>query len=61
MATKVIVVESERGWGQRVDEVKTFATRTEAEEFVRGFNSENVEDSAPDWYMHAYIAEGLSS
>ena len=45
---KVQIIESERGWGQRVDEVKTFETYEEAKEFQMDFNKENDKDHAPD-------------
>lgn len=53
MVWKVVIIESERGWGQRVDEVKEFASKAEADAFVKQFNSVNVESTAPDWYMQA--------
>ncbi len=52
---KVVIIESEAGWGQRVDEVKEFATKKEAEDFVTDFNKDNDKDSVPSWYMYAYI------
>ena len=57
--TKVVVVhviESERGWGQKIDEIKKFDNRREAEDFCKEFNSHNTEKTAPDWYMRAEIA-----
>lgn len=56
MKYEVFIIESERGWGQRVDERKVFSGRTakkDAEEFVERFNSSNTEDEVPDWYMFA--------
>lgn len=53
MVWKVVIIESERGWGQRVDEVKEFETKAEADAFVKEFNSENTAPTAPDWYMQA--------
>lgn len=50
---KVTIIESERGWGQRVDEVKEFKDYETAKKFQLEFNSHNVEDEAPDWYMVA--------
>lgn len=50
---KVNLIESERGWGSRVDEVKEFDSYPEAEKFIEEFNAENTESSAPDWYMYA--------
>lgn len=55
--TKVAIIESERGWGRKIDEVKEFPTRAEAEAFVTKFNSQNTADEVPDWYMVAEIME----
>lgn len=52
-AFKVEVIESERGWGQRLDEVKYFDNRDEALSFVRTFNAQNTATVIPDWYMYA--------
>ncbi len=49
----VTIIESERGWGQRVDEVKEFDDYDVAKKFADDFNSENTASSAPDWYMRA--------
>lgn len=49
----VTLIESESGWGQRVDEIKRFDTEQEATDFVKEFNSKNTADTAPDWYMVA--------
>ena len=53
---KVYIIESERGWGQKVDEVREFQTLAEAKEFVTKFNSKNTEENVPDWYMYATLA-----
>ena len=45
---KVALIESERGWGQKVDEIREFDTYDEAEKFIKEFNAENVEDKVPD-------------
>lgn len=50
---KVTIIESERGWGQRVDEVKSFSSYEEAKQFQLKFNESNNEDFVPDWYMVA--------
>lgn len=50
---RVHVIESERGWGQRIDEVKDFDDAEEAAEWVRNFNKENNKEEVPDWYMYA--------
>lgn len=55
--TVVYIIESESGWGQKVDEVKEFGTAEEAETFVREYNAKyNPPGPAPDWYMFAKIA-----
>lgn len=51
----VEIVEYERGWGSRVDEVRKFETRAAAEKFCASYNADNKEASAPDWYMVARI------
>lgn len=50
---KVTIIESERGWGQRVDDVKEFKSYEEAKRFQLDFNKQNDEDFVPDWYMVA--------
>lgn len=50
---KVIIIESERGWGQRVDEIVSFDTYEEAKAYQIEFNKENDLDHVPDWYMVA--------
>lgn len=58
MKWKVNIIETERGWGCRVDEVKEFESEEEAKKFVTDFNRPNHEEYArtrivPDWYMYA--------
>ena len=52
---KVYIIESERGWGQKVDEEKEFPSPQAAETFVREYNAKHNPplDIAPDWYMYA--------
>jgi hypothetical protein len=52
-AYKVTIMESERGWGQRIDEVKYFDNETDAKAYVNSFNSHNTATEVPDWYMYA--------
>ncbi len=52
---KVYIIESERGFGQKIDEVKEFDTLELAETFVTEFNSHNTEEKVPDWYMRAEV------
>jgi hypothetical protein len=50
---RVDIIESERGWGSKVDEVKYFDNADEAIEFCKKYNANNPEGPAPDWYMVA--------
>lgn len=49
----VDIIESERGWGQKVDETLEFDTEEEAKQYCREYNSKNTEARVPDWYMRA--------
>ena len=55
--TKILVdiIESERGWGQRLDETKEFDTLEEAQAYVKEYNSHNDKEEVPDWYMRAQL------
>lgn len=53
VAYRVDIIESERGWGTKIDEVKYFDNEPEAKEFCRVYNLKNPPGSAPDWYMIA--------
>lgn len=60
--TKVQIIESERGWGQRVDETKEFESYESAETYCREYNRKHNPPvastvSAPDWYMYAHIVD----
>lgn len=50
---KVVVLEYERGYGSKVDEVIYFDTEANAKAFQREFNSLNTSNTVPDWYMIA--------
>lgn len=54
---KVFIIESEAGWGQKVDEVKEFPTQEEAVAFVKEYNNKYNPPKAqtPDWYMYARL------
>ena len=54
---KVLIIESESGWGQRVDEVRKFETLEEAKKFVADYNKHNDEKTVPSWYMYAALAD----
>ncbi len=49
----VPVIESESGWGSKVDDYMVCPTLEKAKEFVVAFNAENYQIVAPEWYMRA--------
>lgn len=51
----VDIIESERGWGQKVDSTKSFPNMEKAEAFCKDFNKGNTQTVTPDWYMVAMI------
>ena len=57
MEINVEIIESEKGFGQKVDEVKPFPNREEAEAFCSEYNTRYnpPKDQTPDWYMYARI------
>ena len=56
--TRAFMIEYERGWGAKVDEVKEFPTRAEAVAFADEYNRKyNNEPTAPDWYIRAEVAD----
>ena len=52
-AYRVDIIESERGWGRKIDETKYFDNEAEAKAFCDQYNSKNPPGPAPDWYMQA--------
>lgn len=50
---KVEIVESEKGWGRKIDEVVYFDNWEEAKEYVIKFNSQNPPGPVPDYYIQA--------
>lgn len=54
-AATVHIVEYERGWGSRLEDVIAFASRADALSFCEDFNKDNTDDVVPDWYMVARI------
>lgn len=50
---RVTVIESERGWGQKVDEVREFDTYNKAANFRDKINAQNTSPTAPDIYWQA--------
>ena len=53
LATKVAVLEFERGWGSKIDDYLICLTNEDAQEFISVFNSANTASTVPDWYMVA--------
>lgn len=54
MKFRVDILESERGWGQRIDESIFFNDATAAYTFVEDYNTKhNPPGPTPDWYMVA--------
>ncbi len=50
----VDIIESERGWGSKVDETIHFDSKEEAEKYVKDYNTKyNSKSTVPDWYMYA--------
>ncbi len=55
---KVHIIESEAGWGQRVDETLEFPDKETAQTYVDEYNAKyNTEDTVPSWYMYAAMAK----
>lgn len=54
---KVNIIESERGWGSKIDETIYFDNEAEARLYVKTYNDKhNNKDYVPDWYMVAEYA-----
>lgn len=53
LAIKIPVIESERGWGSKIDDYMVCLSNEDAKNFCKEFNAENTEKSTPDWYMRA--------
>ena len=57
--SKVIVeiIESERGWGQKVEKTLEFNDRSSAEKYCKEYNNKHNPpmDNTPEWYMYAKI------
>lgn len=50
---KVPVIESERGWGSKVDDYMICLSTKDAMNFIQEFNAKNTDTVVPDWYMYA--------
>lgn len=52
-AVKIAVIESERGWGRKIDDWMVCLSVKDAKKFQEEFNSKNTNKIAPDWYMQS--------
>lgn len=53
-AYRVDMIESERGWGQKLDESIYFDNEAEARQYAIDYNlKHNNKDYIPDWYIRA--------
>jgi hypothetical protein len=51
VAIKVPVVESEAGWGRKIDDWMVVLSMEDAKAFEKEFNAKNTATYAPAWYM----------
>ena len=51
LAVRIPVIESEKGWGRRIDDHMVCLSVEDAMEFKQEFNAKNTEKTTPDWYM----------
>ena len=50
---RVDIIESERGWGQKIEDQKFFDNYDEAATYIERYNADLPAGPAPDWYMMA--------
>ena len=51
---RVDIIESERGWGSKIDETLYFDNDDEAPQYAIDYNNKyNTATEVPDWYMRA--------
>lgn len=51
LAVKIAVIESESGWGRKIDDWMVCLSTEDAKAYQKEFNSKNTSDTVPDWYM----------
>lgn len=51
LAIKIAVIESELGWGSKIDDWMVCLSVEDAKAFEVEFNSENKKKRTPNWYM----------
>lgn len=51
----VEIIESEAGWGSKIEDMKYFTSDEKAKEYVEKYNKKYNPpcDSVPSWYMYA--------
>ena len=54
---KVTIIDSERGWGQKVLEVNLYDDENEARAAAAEVNKHNKSQSAPDYYICASVSQ----
>jgi hypothetical protein len=52
-AYRVDIIESERGYGQKLEDTLYFDNDLEAKAYCKTFNASNTDAFIPDWYMVA--------
>ncbi len=50
---RVDILEFERGYGSKIEDVIYFDNEMEARQYVLDFNAKNILQNVPDWYMCA--------
>jgi hypothetical protein len=51
LAFKIPVIESESGWGRKLDDWMVCLSIEDTIKFKEEFNSKNTSTTTPDWYM----------
>lgn len=56
--TKVYIIESERGWGSKVEDVLDFPSPEAALQYCKDYNNKHNPPMklTPDWYMYATLS-----
>ena len=54
---KVHIIESESGFGQKIDDTKEFPDEESARQFCSDYNTKYnpPSETVPDWYMYARL------
>jgi hypothetical protein len=56
-SVKVFIIESELGWGQKIEQTLNFPTRAKANAYARKYNRTHCPpmEVTPEWYMYARV------